>query len=125
MGNLTSATAAISGLTPNSTYHYRVVAINLAGTTVGPDHTFTTAAAPAIAATRFSSLTSTSVELDAEINPHFVPTTVHFDYGPTDTYGQSTNESSTIGSGRCRAQGVHGNIRPATRQRLPFSRGCG
>jgi PKD domain len=36
--------ASISGLTPGTTYHYRVVAGNSKGTTVGADHTFMTIA---------------------------------------------------------------------------------
>ena len=36
--------AAISGLTPSTTYHYRVVASNASGTTFGADMTFTTPA---------------------------------------------------------------------------------
>jgi hypothetical protein len=34
--------ASLSGLTPGTTYHYRVVATNAEGTTVGSDHAFTT-----------------------------------------------------------------------------------
>jgi len=36
----------VSGLTNSTTYHYRVVAINSAGTARGADRTFTTAAPP-------------------------------------------------------------------------------
>lgn len=36
--------AAASGLTPQTTYHYRVVATNALGTVAGPDRTFTTGA---------------------------------------------------------------------------------
>jgi len=36
----------ISGLQPATTYHYRVVAVSLAGTTDGTDHTFATATIP-------------------------------------------------------------------------------
>ena len=36
---------AISGLTPGTTYHFRVVASNGVGTTAGPDQTFKTDAA--------------------------------------------------------------------------------
>jgi hypothetical protein len=35
-------TAAVAGLEPNTTYHYRLVATNAAGTTFGPDRQFTT-----------------------------------------------------------------------------------
>ncbi|MEA2446150.1 MAG: hypothetical protein QOJ12_3442, partial [Thermoleophilales bacterium] len=40
-------TAQLTGLEPGLRYHYRVVARNVAGTTVGSDMTFTTSAAPA------------------------------------------------------------------------------
>lgn len=36
----------LSGLEPETTYHYRAVAVNASGTTDGADETFTTAAAP-------------------------------------------------------------------------------
>lgn len=38
----TPVSKAIAGLTPNTTYHYRVVGVNSAGTTNGNDLTFTT-----------------------------------------------------------------------------------
>jgi hypothetical protein len=48
------ASAAIAGLGPNTKYHYRLIARNSAGTTVGGDRTFTTPKQPlglALAAT--------------------------------------------------------------------------
>jgi hypothetical protein len=42
-----AVSAAISGLVPNALYHVRLVASNAAGTTLGPDQTFTTLPAPA------------------------------------------------------------------------------
>ena len=39
--------ASVSGLVPNALYHVRLVATNAAGTTFGPDVTFTTAKPPA------------------------------------------------------------------------------
>jgi len=38
--------APLTGLTPSTTYHYRLVAENRSGTTAGPDRTFTTGPAP-------------------------------------------------------------------------------
>ena len=38
--------ASISGLRSGTTYHYRIVAVNAAGTSDGADHTFTTPARP-------------------------------------------------------------------------------
>ncbi len=45
-----SVSATLSSLAPGTTYHYRLVATNSAGTTDGPDETFTTAPLPAISA---------------------------------------------------------------------------
>jgi hypothetical protein len=42
--------ANLTGLAPNTTYHYRLVGTNASGTTVGADQTFTTAAAAAAGA---------------------------------------------------------------------------
>jgi hypothetical protein len=39
-------TATFTNLQPGATYHYRLVATNAAGTSEGPDRTFTTASAP-------------------------------------------------------------------------------
>jgi hypothetical protein len=41
-----TVTATLSGLVPNALYHVRLVATNSAGTTLGPDATFTTKADP-------------------------------------------------------------------------------
>jgi len=41
--------APVQGLSPSTTYHYRVVATNSLGTVEGPDHTFTTQGAPVFA----------------------------------------------------------------------------
>ena len=45
-GPNTEVTTVIQGLTPGTTYHYRLTASNIAGTTYGTDHTFTTPQEP-------------------------------------------------------------------------------
>ena len=45
-GGSVAAAATIAGLSPATSYHYRLVATNAGGTTKGVDRTFTTAAAP-------------------------------------------------------------------------------
>ncbi len=45
----TAVSAAVTGLLAESTYHYRVVATNLGGTTVGEDQTFTTSSFASLA----------------------------------------------------------------------------
>jgi hypothetical protein len=46
------ASTTISGLEPNTTYHYRIVASNAGGTTYGGDQEFTTAAPPNLTVTK-------------------------------------------------------------------------
>ncbi len=58
--------AAISGLTPNTTYHYRAVAQNTRGTTYGADQTFGFPLVPPDNAV-FHSFTSTSGNFQARI----------------------------------------------------------
>jgi hypothetical protein len=41
-----AVTAALSGLTANTTYHFRIVAVNVGGTTNGADNTFITSPMP-------------------------------------------------------------------------------
>jgi phosphodiesterase/alkaline phosphatase D-like protein len=36
--------------------------------------------------------------LTANVQPHFSPTSAHFEYGPTDAYGSSTAESPILGA---------------------------
>jgi len=56
----TSVSAAISGLTASTLYHYRVKAVNSAGTTYGADASFTTTSAPV----SYCTVKGTSVKLE-------------------------------------------------------------
>jgi phosphodiesterase/alkaline phosphatase D-like protein len=89
---------SIVGLQPGTTYHFRVVAVNLNGTTGGPDLTFTTPALPGVTAGAASGVTQTGATLSATIRPGFRATTYHFEYGVSNNYGESTPESPMIGS---------------------------
>jgi hypothetical protein len=53
----TAVLAVLSGLSANTTYHYRIVATSMDGTTVGSDRTFTTSAVPS---PRIANLTALS-----------------------------------------------------------------
>jgi hypothetical protein len=93
------ATCPLSGLQPNKTYHYRLVATNSYGTTVGEDKEFTTpSAAPSVDRQLTSVVTPTSASVTALLNPNNEDTTYHFEYGPTTAYG-TTVASADIGSG--------------------------
>jgi phosphodiesterase/alkaline phosphatase D-like protein len=97
----TAVSYALSGLTPNTTYHYRVVGVNTAGTTNGNDQTFTTTAAVPTATTNSAStITTTGATLNGSVNANNTSTTVTFDYGLTTSYGSTVTavQSPVTGS---------------------------
>jgi hypothetical protein len=90
----------IGGLQPNTTYHYRIVATNAAGTTNGADMTFTTAAFRPVATTGAATAVSTNgATLNGVVNPENSTTSYHFEYGTSTAYGRSTAVQNA-GSGR-------------------------
>ena len=95
---------ALTGLQPNTTYYYEVVATNSVGTTDGSILSFTTPAAPAatLATTQAASnVTSTAATLSGSVNPEGAATSVSFIYGtdPTLTTGTTTTTAQPIGNG--------------------------
>jgi hypothetical protein len=93
--------AALSGLTADTTYHYRVVARNAAGEARGADRTLRTAAPaqrPTIASRVAIGIHAIGATLRAYVNPRGHATTVRFEYGPTSRYGTATAEQA-IGAG--------------------------
>lgn len=89
-GSGTSAVAVsepLTGLTPGTTYHRRVVATNSAGTTKGVDRTFVTTAAPQVVTGAASGVSAKEATLKATVNPMGAATTYYFEYGPTISYG--------------------------------------
>ena len=77
----------LTNLEPGTTYHFRLVAVNSFGTTVGADRSFETFQPPSIEGFFSSEVTADSAELGARINPHGSPTTYRFEYGTTTEYG--------------------------------------
>lgn len=97
---VTNLSALIKSLPAGKTFHYRIVAKNEKGTTLGQDQTFRTASPPDISGLRATDLTETSAVLHATINPVGYPTTYHFEYGPTANYGHTVPvPDEAIGSG--------------------------
>ena len=93
--------ANISGLSPNRVYHFRIVATNSAGTRFGTDRTFTTLSVtgPPVATTNPATfIASFSATLNALLNPHGLPTSVHFQYGITPSYGLTTAPQNRTGN---------------------------
>jgi hypothetical protein len=93
--------AAIASLSESTTYHFRLVATNMLGTTYGSDRTFTTLPnAPTVVTERATSVTKESATLNAMVNPHGKEvTSCKFEYGTSLSYEKSVSCSSLPGSG--------------------------
>ncbi len=96
--NAVDVSATVAGLAENTTYHYRIVAENAAGTVEGADVSFQTALAPLVATANPVAVTTTSATLMGAVNPRGRETTVYFQYGATTLYGNTT-EPQTIPAG--------------------------
>jgi hypothetical protein len=93
--------ATIGGLTASTTYHFRIVATNGAGTRYGSDRTFTTLSAtgaPVVITNPATNVTSSSATLNGSVDPHGLTTTVHFQYGTTTSYGHTTANQTKTGN---------------------------
>jgi hypothetical protein len=102
--NASSATVKlpITGLTLGTTYHFRVLATNAAGSVQGADRTFTTTSAPkppTVSTQAASKVTTSGAQLNARVNPQGQAGTVRFDWGTTTAYGNTTAEVAA-GSGK-------------------------
>jgi len=94
----TNVSGSVSGLTPYTTYHYRVVSTNSGGTTNGNDMTFVTLPIPSLVNTvAASNIAEVTATLNGSINANYAPTDVTFEWGLTTAYGNTvTATPSTI-----------------------------
>jgi hypothetical protein len=89
------APAAVTGLIPNTTYHYRIVGSNASGSIVGEDQTLSTEAAPPSvdgSPAFASAITPTGARVHATVNPQHSFTTFRIEYGTTTAYGSEAPE---------------------------------
>jgi hypothetical protein len=95
-----AVSAQLASLTPDTTYHYRLVAINSSGTTLGSDVSFKTPKppVPVVATGHPRDLTQTSATLSGTIDPDGLATSYVFQYGTSTAYGSETPVASA-GSG--------------------------
>jgi hypothetical protein len=84
--------ARARGLIPGTVYHYRLVAINRSGISVGRDRRFRSAGPPppATATGPATDVTSTAATVTGVINPNHAVTTWEFQYGLTTAYTDQT-----------------------------------
>lgn len=88
----TNVSTTINGLTPGTTYHYRLAATNVSGTTQGADAVLTTSGAPAPDAVTGAagSISSSAAMLTGSVNANGRATTWFFEYGTSTSYGSRT-----------------------------------
>jgi hypothetical protein len=96
-----AVSAGLSGLAANTTYHFRLVAKNLSGTSNGSDQTFMTLPPlPTVVTGVASAIAQTSATLNGTVNPNgFEVSACRFEYGITTSYGSSAPCSPAPGSG--------------------------
>jgi uncharacterized protein (TIGR02145 family) len=94
-----SVTAALGALTPGTTYHFKVKAVNTGGTSEGDDAFFTTPKLPDAVAGAANALTISGATLNGTVNANGNSTTVTFEYGPTTAYGSEITAAQSPVSG--------------------------
>ncbi|HEY5045533.1 MAG TPA: hypothetical protein VII53_06725 [Solirubrobacteraceae bacterium] len=115
----TPISTLLTGLTPNTTYHYQLVAYNVpclfncppAGqSATGEDATFTTLALPPVAVADASggNISPNSATVTGSADLQGVTGSYHFEYGPSTAYGNST-PAGTLGASVL-GQAVNANI---------------
>ena len=113
----TSVSAAISGLSPGTTYHFRVNGTSVGGAVSGSDQTFTTSALPPTATTlAAAALSRNGATLNGTVNANGFSSTVSFDYGLTASYGTTVAGTPTpvTGSSATSVSAVISGLSPAT-----------
>ena len=93
-----TVTERITGLEPGTIYHFRLTAVNAAGSAVGGDVTFrTTGNPPSLVSTGPAvSVGTERAGVTGTIDPNGAPTTWYVQYGTTTAYGVQTYPQSLI-----------------------------
>jgi hypothetical protein len=97
----TAVQQPLAELLPGTTYHYRLVARNLAGTTLGADHTFTTTAPtpPVVSTGSAGGISANTATVSGTIGTRGLPATYGFEIGTeAGVYGPPTGLGA-VGAG--------------------------
>jgi hypothetical protein len=93
-----SVSVGVSGLRTAASYHYRLVAVNASGTSIGADRAFRTAGPPLARTGPALEIGTSTATVTGVVNPQGRGTTWYFEYGTTARYGSRTT-SRNAGSG--------------------------
>jgi hypothetical protein len=91
--------ATLTQLAVATTYHYRLVAKNDAGTSLGGDRTFSTSLPPGVTTGIPRDVAHASATATGAVDPRGRKTTWYFEYGTSTAYGARTS-SKSAGSGK-------------------------
>ena len=95
-----AVSAVLTGLSPNTTYFYRVVAVNSQGTTTGNTLTFTTSTPlPVVTTTPATFVDTAGANINGDVNPNGFPTSVYFEWGDRSDVLGNSNAPVAVGSG--------------------------
>jgi len=86
----TAVTADLSGLSMETTYHYRLVAANSIDSNPGADKTFTPRAVIGLSTDPATNLTPDSARLNGSFDPNNEETHYYFEWGTDTSYGNTT-----------------------------------
>ena len=109
--------AQLASLAPETTYHYRVVATNASGTTLGADVSFKTPKppVPVVVTGPAHSVAQTSATLTGTVDPEGLSTSYVFQYGTSTAYGSETPAvSGGSGTSTIRVSASVGLLSPNT-----------
>jgi len=90
LSSATDVTAKLSGLTSETTYHYRLYAKNAAGSSVGLDETFTPHSVTGLETQAASTVTTKSAQLNGFFVGNGEDTHYYFEWGTETSYGHKT-----------------------------------
>jgi len=112
----TVVTQDLTGLAPDTEYHYRLVATNSGGASFGEDRTFrTTVNSPTVATQPATGVNATTATLNGTVNPNGGATTARFEYGTTESYGNLTDPIAIpAGNSAVPVSAVLNNLTPNT-----------
>ena len=116
-GGAVAADAELTGLTPGTTYHYRLVATSADGTTESPDAEFTTLppTPPLVAPAAATNVAKRGATLNGTVDPQGLGTTYRFEYGTTTSYGTFTpTANAAAGNGAVAVDAPVTGLAPGT-----------
>lgn len=96
----TPVEAVVEGLTPRTSYKVRLAVSNSSGSAVaGPIGFQTKASAPEVQSLPASAIGTNSARINGKVRPSGLPTTYHFEYGTTASYGNRAPAGEDLAAG--------------------------